>query len=382
VAGGDGSLKQHSDSRPGDIERLRARAGRALGHAWKLTEQSVGAFLGDRCPQLAAAISYFALLSIFPAAIVMTAIFGLVISDDEARTKVVDFLFNNLPLSEEEGRGDLESIVNGVTRNSETIGLLGLVGLMWAASALMGAVRNALAVVWGSGRDRPPLRGKALDLMLFLGLGLLIGLSVLLTVLRAVAVDLGRNLGLPGRALEAALDASGFLIPFALGLIAFAVVFVVVPYPRQRLRDVWPGVVLAAVGYELAKRGFALYLGNFGNFAAIYGSLGGVIVFLVFIYSAAMVLLLGGEFAALWPRVRAGEFDGGDGDGKPFREGVRGVLRGLVSKRDARAAEPRGNRTKWVTINHPADPHATPMRHGWIPHFRYEHRRGPLRGAD
>jgi membrane protein len=323
-------VKQHFDSRPGDIERLRARTGRALGHAWKLTEQSVGAFFGDRCPQFAAAISYYALLSIFPAAIVMTAIFGLVISDDEARTKVVDFLFNNLPLSEEEGRGDLESIVNGVTRSSEAVGLLGLVGLLWSASALMGALRNALAVVWGSERDRPPLRGKALDLMLFLGLGVLIGLSVLLTVLRAVAVDLGQNLGLPGRALEAALDASGFLIPFALGLIAFAVVFVVVPRPRQRLRDVWPGVVLAAVGCELAKRGFALYLDNLGSSAAVYGSLGAVIVFLVFIYIAAMVFLLGGEFAALWPRVRAGEFDRGDGDGKPFREKVRGVLRGLV----------------------------------------------------
>jgi len=322
--------KQHFDSRPGGTELLRARAGRALWHAWKLTEQSVRAFFCDRCPQFAAAISYYALLSIFPAAIVMTAIFGLVISDDEAQTRVVDFLFQNLPLSEAEGRGDLESIVNGVTRKFEAVGLLGVVGLLWSASALMGAVRNAFAVVWGTEHDRPPLRGKALDLMLFLGLGLLIGLSLLVTVLRGLAVDFGQDLGLPGRALEAALDASGFLIPFTLGLIAFAVVFVVLPHPRQRLRDVWPGVVLAAVGYELAKRGFALYLDSFGNFAAVYGSLVAVIVFLVFIYIAAMILLLGGEFAALWPRVRAGEFDRGDGDGKPFREEVRGLLRGLV----------------------------------------------------
>ena len=92
----------------------------------------------------------------------------------------------------------------------------------------------------------------------------------------------------------------------------------------------WPGVVLAAVGYELAKGGFALYLDSFGNFAAVYGSLGAVIVFLVFIYTAAMIVLLGGEFAALWPRVRAGEFDRGDGGGKPFREEVRDLLRGLV----------------------------------------------------
>jgi membrane protein len=95
---------------------------------------------------------------------------------------------------------------------------------------------------------------------------------------------------------------------------------------------VWPGILLAAVGYELAKRGFALYLENFGNYSAVYGSLGAVITFLVFIYIAAMVFLMGAEFAALWPRVRRGEFDD-SGEGKPFGEEVRGFLRGLVFER-------------------------------------------------
>jgi uncharacterized BrkB/YihY/UPF0761 family membrane protein len=83
-----------------------SRVGRALGHASQLTEQSVTAFFGDRCPQFAAAISYYALLSIFPAAIAMTAIFGLVVSNEEAQAKVVDFLFDALPLSEGEGVGN------------------------------------------------------------------------------------------------------------------------------------------------------------------------------------------------------------------------------------------------------------------------------------
>ena len=66
---------------------------------------------------------------------------------------------------------------------------------------------------------------------------------------------------------------------------------------------------MAAVGFELAQRGFALYLENFSDYSAIYGSLGAVITFLVFIYIAAMVFLLGAEMATLWPRVRAGEFE-------------------------------------------------------------------------
>jgi membrane protein len=119
-------------------------------------------------------------------------------------------------------------------------------------------------------------------------------------------------------------------------------VFVVVPRPHPRLRDVWPGVLLAAVGYELAKRGFTIYLENFGNYSAVYGSLGAVVIFLVFIYIGAMVFLMGAEFAALWPRVRRGEFDDGE-DGTPFGEQIRGFLRGLVFERRRENRDDRGS---------------------------------------
>ena len=328
---------QHPDSLPA---RLCARAGRALGRAGKLTERSVDAFFKHRCPQFAASISYYALFSVFPAAILMAVIFGLVVDDDDAQSKIVDFLFDNLPVTEEQGRRDLEKVVDGVTRNPGTLGIIGLATLLYSASALMGAVRNSLAVIWGSERERPPLRGKALDILLVLGLGVLIALSLAMTIVRGLAVDLSKDVGFTGRALEGALDASGFLIPFVLSLLAFAVVFRVLPHPRPRLRDVWPGVLLAAIGYELAKRGFALYLENFGNYSAVYGSLGAVITFLVFIYIAAMVFLLGAEYAALWPRVRAGEFDSTNGDGEPLGRQVLGFLRGLVlERRDDRRTE-------------------------------------------
>ena len=317
AAGGRGS-----ESAP---QRTRARA----GHAAKLIERSVDAFFKQHCSQLAASISYYALLSIFPAAILMAAIFGAVIGDDQERTDVVDFLFDNLPLTAGQGRGDLEKVVEGVTRNTGALGVIGLLGLLYSASALMGAVRNSLAIVWDTERRRPALRAKALDLLLVLGLGLLVALSFAATIARGFAVDLGEDLGVTGRVMEAALGAFGFLIPFLLSLIAFTVVLLVVPFPRPRLRDVWPGVLLAAVGFELAQRGFTLYIENFGNYSAVYGSLGAVIIFLVFIYIGALVFLLGAEFAALWPRVRRGEFDDG-GEGRPLGEEIRRFLRGLV----------------------------------------------------
>lgn len=314
------------------LGRARARAVHALGRAAKLTERSVVAFFDHRCSQLAASISYYALLSLFPAAIVGTAIFGIAIGDDEARNEVADFLFDTLPLSEDQGRRDLRNAVDGVTRNTGALGVAGLAGLLYSASALTAATRNSLTIVWGGERRRPPLRAKALDVLLVLGLGLLIGFSLAITVARSLAADLGEDLGILGRVLESAFGASGFVIPLASSAVVFGVLFRVVPHPRPRLRDVWPGIAFATIGYELAKRGFAVYLDNFENYSAVYGSLGAVIVFLVFIYIAAIVFLLGAEYAALWPRVRAGEFDD-TGPGKPLREEVRDFLRGLVVER-------------------------------------------------
>ncbi len=85
--------------------------------------------------------------------------------------------------------------------------------------------------------------------------------------------------------------------------------------------------MVAALGYELAKRGFTLYLDNFANYGAVYASLGSVIAFLVFTYIVAFVALLGAEFAAEWPCVRAGEYDGPPGP--PFHRQVWDFVRGL-----------------------------------------------------
>ncbi len=313
------------------LDRIRARAGRALGRAWKLTERSVDAFFRHRCSQLAASISYFSLLSVFPAAIVIAVIFGIVIDDDAARTKVVNFLFDNLPLSPDQGRSDLEKVVDGVTHNTGTLGLIGVATLLYSASALMASVRNSFAIIGEREAHRPALRAKALDILLVFGLGGLIAISLLVSVLRGLAVDFSKDLGFAGRALQGALDTTGFVIPLLLTTAAFTAILLVVPYPRPRVRDVWPGIVVAAVGYELAKLGFSLYLTNLADYSAVYGSIGAVITFLVFVYIAAMVVLLGAEYAAMWPRVRAGEFDDdGEGDGKPFGEQVLDALRGLV----------------------------------------------------
>lgn len=315
------------------LSRISGRAKLILSRTWALLWNALGRLGPHRATQLAASMSYYALFSVFPAAIVLAAAAGFVLDDPESRQRAVDYLFRELPLSDDaQGRGDIESLVKGVTANSGTLGLIGVVALLISASALISSARNSLGVIFGGDVRRGLLRGKALDIALVLGFGLLLALSLAATLLTQLSPDLGDGaLGV----IDTILTASGWALPLALSAAVFAALYTILPVSYPSLRDVWPGVVFAAVAFELLKRGFSIYIDNFANYSAVYGSLGAVVAFMFFTYVASLVFLIGAEIAALWPPVRAGEYDPGAGDdepGEPFGRQVSNFARSLISR--------------------------------------------------
>ncbi len=304
------------------VRRARRRASRLVGDA-------VGAFFDDRGPHLAASISYFALFSIFPTVIVLTAGFGLFIDDAAARDSVVGYLVDHLPL-QESSVDDLRRSLEAVAGNAGAVGVLGLLGVLYSASALMGAVRNSLNVVWGIDQGRPPLRAKALDILLVFALGSLFAVSLGFGVLRSTASQAGRDIGIPDFLLTSTVNASGVLFQLAVTGLVFTVVLRLIPPRHQPLRDLWPGILVATVGYALVQLGFTAYLQNFGRFSAVYGSLGAVVAFMAFVYVAAMTFLLGAEFAQAWPAARAAQLDEDDAEIRGIGQRLLNWLRGLV----------------------------------------------------
>lgn len=327
AAPGEDKREPTSGERNGGIV---ARLSGGASRAWRLTQNAVPAFFEDRCPQFGAGIAYYALFSIFPVVIVLTAVFGLVLNDPGLKDQVVEFIVERLPL-QESGGDDLRSALDGVASGAGAIGAVGVVGLAYAASALMGAVRNSLNAIWDFDDSRPPLRGKALDVLLVIGLGSLFALSLAIALLEGVAADLARDIGIPETLIDGTFEFVAELIPVLLAVAIFTIILRYVPARHQRLRDIWPGVLVATLGYKLVQVGFSFYLENFARYSAVYGSLGAIVAFLAFVYVAAMAFLLGAEYARLWPPVRAGELDPDpDEEGEPFGRQVLGFVRGLV----------------------------------------------------
>ena len=295
------------------------RIARAVTRTTQLIEHGVTGFFRDGCTQRAASISFFALFSIFPIAILCVAVLGLVANDLAARREVVDFLLDRLPLTEDEGRRQLENAMFTVTREVTGFGILGGVTLVFAASNVMGSIRQALNAAFRVHDDRPPAQAKLWDLFMVLVFGVLITASLGLTLLDRLAAEADGGV-------VAALQGLGRGVPLLLAILFFGGLYRFVPAKRPRLRDIWPGVLLATFGYLLAQRLFSLYLENFADYGAVYASLGSVVAFLVFTYIVAFVALMGAEFAAEWPCVRAGQYDG---PGPPLTTQIRGFIRGL-----------------------------------------------------
>jgi membrane protein len=258
--------------------------------AWARARAILRAYLDDQCTQRAAAISYYAFLSLFPLAILTVAIFGVVVDSQDARDRVVDAILSAIPLRPDRGRAELRDILSQVTSGATGFGLFGVAGLLLSASGAMGALRQALNAAWDVEETRSPIRGKLLDLAMVIGAGAVILVSAALTVLLQVA---GRIVGaLPGAALLPVAGAA------ALGAATIAVLLRLMPNARVTWADAWPAALAAALTFEALKWTFSFYLRNVARYSAVYDSLAAVVAFLIFLYLASSLFLLAAEGAA------------------------------------------------------------------------------------
>ena len=190
--------------------------------------------------------------------------------------------------------------VREVMRNGETLGLISLVPFVLGSLALFGSINRALNVVWGLYRPRPLLSRKLVDLAMLLGMGLLLIAAVVITgIYNAVreADLLGPLSGDPGPLWSAV----GSILPALLMFVTLLITYRYVPNRSSRFSELWLGALVAAIGIEILKWGYGVYLSNFDQYGALYGALGGVLTFLVLIYLGSTLLLVGAEISAAYP---------------------------------------------------------------------------------
>lgn len=262
----------------------------------------------DKCSSFAAAIAYYALLSIFPLTVFAVTMAGYALRNDPAaQERIINNLMANLPLSQGEGQQSLRDTLTSVTEGRAGLGILGALGAAYSASALFGALRGALNTVFRVERSRPLIQGKLIDLGMTVGLGLLLILSLALTAVLAIAQRYSREwFGDLSLVMDILFTVGFFVLPPLVSAAVFMVMYKIIPHAELTWKDTLLGAGIAAFLFEALKLGFAQYISNFGNYNAVYGALGFVIVFLFFAYLSAQIILLGAEITRTYVEVMTG----------------------------------------------------------------------------
>ncbi|HEU0073894.1 MAG TPA: YihY/virulence factor BrkB family protein [Dehalococcoidia bacterium] len=317
-----------------------------------LAVRTVQEFGHDNCSQMAAAISYYVLFSLFPLLIFSVGILGVALQDSKLQEDLVDVVLDYIPLSEDEGQNDVAQAVRDIAgTGSGAVGLLGLIGMAWSGSNLFGVIRRSLNLAYDLDVHRPIVRQKLLDLTMVVAFAPLVIASLAGTAAIRYARETSDDIPILSEASQTfslVWDVLPLLIPAALSFVAFVFLYWVVPATRVKVRDVLLGAGIAAILFEFAKVAFAIYVANFSNYNVVFGSLGAVVAFLFWVYLSANIMLLGAEVAAEYPRVMRGDYDlPKDRLAKPKRpprERAREFLIGLVwhpHERELESAERR-----------------------------------------
>jgi membrane protein len=248
----------------------------------------------DDVAGMAAQLAYFFLLSLFPFMIFLATLLGYLHIDEDrvlalvqtyAPPETFDMITENVTSLLQDENGSLLSI--------------GLVGTLWAASNGVNAIMRAFNRAHDVEEDRPFLVSRFIAIILTIAMVFVIGIAFLLPVMgHSIGVYFFSFFGLSEGFLSM-WNALRWVISSVIFFIVLSFLFVMAPNKPVKYKDTVIGALFATVGWQLVSLLFSFYVSSLGNFSATYGSLGGVIVLMIWFYLSGIVIIAGGEINAI-----------------------------------------------------------------------------------
>jgi membrane protein len=298
------------DRAPDQPTDLRRRAWPAV------LKRTFKEYKADNLPDLAAALTYYGVLAIFPMLIVLISILGLI--GNSVTQPLIDNLGKVAPGA---AKQIFTSAIQNIQSNQGTAGVLavvGLLGALWSASGYVGAFMRASNVIWDVEEGRPiwktiPVRlGVTVVTLLLLTAG-----AIAVTFTGGLARQVGNVIGVGNTAVQV-WDIAKWPVLVILVAVMLAILYYAAPNVRQPgFHWVTPGGLIAVLLWIVVSALFALYVSNFSSYNKTYGALASVVVFLVWLWITNTVILLGAELNAELERAR--QIEGGlPPDREPF----------------------------------------------------------------
>jgi membrane protein len=256
-------------------------------------------FSEDNLTDWAAALTYYGLLALFPALIALVSIVGLFADPQETSQTITEIVTQIGPSS---GAETFSGPIQSITSNQSAAGIMLVVGLvvaLWSASGYVGAFMRASNIIYETPEGRPIWKLRPLQMLITLVIVVLVAILALSLVLTGPIVDaVAGPLGISDTA-TTIWDIAKWPVMLAIVITIIAVLHYTTPNVKLRgFKWVTPGSILAVVAWLIASAGFALYVANFGSYDKTYGTLGGVVVMLIWLWITNLALLFGHQLNA------------------------------------------------------------------------------------
>ena len=261
-------------------------------------------FSTDQCPDLAAALTYYAVLSLFPALVVVVSLLGVFGQGQRTTDAVLQIVGQLGPASAVDTlRTPIQQLVESPSAGFALI--VGILGALWSASGYVGAFSRAMNRIYEVEEGRPVWKLRPIQLLLTLvGLTLAAAVAFMLAVSGPIAAAIGGAIGL-GDVAQTIWSIARWPVVLIFVTLAVATLYYAAPNVKQpKFRWISVGAGVAILAWILASVLFGFYVGNFGSYNKTYGALAGVVVFLLWLWITNLALLFGAELDAELERGR------------------------------------------------------------------------------
>jgi membrane protein len=273
------------------------------GGWWAVLKRTVKEFREDNLTDWAAALTYYGVLALFPALLALVSIVGL--AGKDATNGLVD---NVGAITSGPAKDVITGAITNLSKSGGTAGLTFVIGLalaLWSASGYVGAFMRASNAIYEVEEGRPFWKLRPVQMGITLAMLLLVALAVIgIVVTGPLAKGVGDTIGVGDTAVTVWSYAKWPVILLVI-MTCFAILYHLAPNVKQPgFKWITPGAVLGVVVWIVASVAFAFYVANFASYNKTYGTLGGVIAFLVWLWISNVAVLLGAELNAELERER------------------------------------------------------------------------------
>lgn len=267
-------------------------------------------FQEDNLSDWAAALTYYGLLSLFPALIAMVSLLGIFGDPQTTTAKLTEIITE---LGPESGAETFAGPIKSIVENQSAAGfafVFGLAVALWSASGYVGAFIRASNIIYETPEGRPFWKLRPLQIAVTLAMVVMMALLAVGLVLTGPVVEaIAKPIGLSGTAVDI-WNVAKWPVMAAIFILMVDVLFYASPNVKLRgFRWVTPGAIVAIVVWAIASALFALYVANFGSYDKTYGTLAGLVVLLLWFWITNLAILFGHQLNA--ERERSAEIDEG-----------------------------------------------------------------------